>query len=115
MTTGTRRQIRQAVRLVRQLLDVLALDEFTPGDPVVERELCLAKLRATAADRTSILELARGLGARVVHTDREAVTVELTGTSAEVDAFIEVASEHGLLEVARSGRLAFHRQRHLSL
>jgi acetolactate synthase-1/3 small subunit len=115
VTTGTRRQIRQAVRLVRQLLDVLALDEFTPGDPVVERELCLAKLRATAADRTSILELARGLGARVVHTDREAVTVELTGTSAEVDAFIEVASEHGLLEVARSGRLAFHRQRHLSL
>lgn len=115
VTTGTRGKIRQAVRLVRQLLDVLALDEFTPGDPVVERELCLAKLAATAADRSGVLELSRGLGASVVHADREAVTVELTGTSAEVDAFIEVVSEHGLLEVARSGRLAFHRQRHLSL
>ncbi|MEM1056780.1 MAG: acetolactate synthase small subunit [Bacteroidota bacterium] len=114
-TTGTRRQVRQAVRLVRQLLDVLALDEFTPGDPVVARELCLAKLAATAADRSAVLELTRGLGATVVHADREAVTVELTGDSSEIDAFIEVVSEHGLLEVARSGRLAFHRQRHLAL
>ena len=115
VTTGTRRQIRQAVRLVRQLLDVLALDEFTPGDPVVERELCLAKLAATAAERSGLLELVRGLGASVVHADREAVTVEVTGTASEVDAFIEVVSEHGLLEVARSGRLVLHRQRHLSL
>ena len=115
VTTGTRRQVRQAVRLVKQLLDVLALDEFVPGDPVVERELCLAKFEATAAERAAILELARGLGASVVHADRGAVTVELTGTASEIDAFIEVASEHGLLEVARSGRLAFHRQRHLSL
>lgn len=115
VTSGTRRTLRQAVRLVRQLLDVLEVDEFTPDDPVVERELCLVKLRATAAERAAILDLARGLGATVVHADREAVTVELTGTSAENDAFIEVASEHGLLEVARSGRLALHRQRHLSL
>ena len=115
VTTGTRRQIRQAVRLVRQLLDVLRVDEFTPGEPTVERELCLAKLRATAAERSGLLELVRGLGAHVVHADREAVTVELTGTSGEVDAFIEVVSEHGLLEVARSGRLVLHRQRHMSL
>jgi len=115
VTTGTRRQVRQAVRLVRQLLDVLAVDEFVPGEPIVERELCLAKLKATAAERSGLLELARGLGASVVHADREAVTVELAGTAAEIDAFIEVVSEHGLLEVARSGRLALHRQRHLSL
>ena len=115
VTTGTRRQVRQAVRLVRQLLDVLALDEFVPGEPVVERELCLAKLAATAAERSGLLELVRGLGASVVHADREAVTVEVTGTASEVDAFIEVVSEHGLLEVARSGRLVLHRQRHLSL
>lgn len=115
VTTGTRRQVRQAVRLVRQLLDVLALDEFVPGEPVVERELCLAKLAATAAERSGLLELVRGLGASVVHADREAVTVEVTGTAGEVDAFIEVVSEHGLLEVARSGRLVLHRQRHLSL
>lgn len=115
VTTGSRRQLRQAVRHVRQLIDVLRLDEFAPGEPVVERELCLAKLRATASERPALLELARGLGATVVHADREAVTVELTGTAAEIDAFIEVVSEHGLLEVARSGRLALHRQRHLSL
>ena len=115
VTTGTRRQVRQAVRLVRQLLDVLALDEFVPGEPVVERELCLAKLAATAAERSGLLELVRGLGASVVHADREAVTVEVTGTASEVDAFIEVVSEHGLLEVARSGRLVLHRQRYLSL
>ena len=81
----------------------------------VERELCLAKLAATAAERSGLLELVRGLGASVVHADREAVTVEVTGTASEVDAFIEVVSEHGLLEVARSGRLVLHRQRHLSL
>ncbi|MEM1117107.1 MAG: acetolactate synthase small subunit [Bacteroidota bacterium] len=115
VTTGTRRQVRQAVRLVRQLIDVLRLDEFAPGEPVVERELCLAKLAATASERAALLEVARSLGATVAHADREAVTVELTGTTAEVDAFIEVVSEHGLLEVARSGRLALHRQRHLAL
>jgi acetolactate synthase I/III small subunit len=115
VTTGTRRQVRQAERLVRQLLDVLRVDEFTPGEPVVEREMCLAKLKATAAERSGLLELVRGLGAHVVHADREAVTVELTGTSGEVDAFIDVVNEHGLLEVARSGRLALHRQRHLAL
>lgn len=115
VTSGTRRTLRQAVRLVRQLLDVLQVDEFTPGEPVVERELCLAKLKATAAERAGVLELARGLGAHVIHADREAVTVELSGTASEIDAFIEVVSEHGLLEVARSGRLALHRQRHLSL
>ena len=115
VTTGSRRKVRQAVRLVRQLIDVLQLDEFTPDDAVVERELCLAKLAATAADRGALLELVRGLGARVAHAGREAVTVELTGTTDEVDAFIEVVQEHGLLEVARSGRLTLHRARHLAL
>ena len=115
VTTGSRRKVRQAVRLVRQLIDVLHLDEFTPDDAVVERELCLAKLAATAAERSALLELARSLGASVVHADREAMTVELTGTSSEIDAFIHIVGEHGLLEVARSGRLALHRQRFLSL
>ncbi|GAB5536726.1 MAG: acetolactate synthase small subunit [Rubricoccaceae bacterium] len=115
VTTGSRRKVRQAVRLVRQLIDVLQLDEFTPNDAVVERELCLAKLAATAADRSSVVELTRSLGARLVHADREAVTVELTGTFSEIDSFIDIVGEHGLMEVARSGRLALHRQRFLSL
>ena len=114
VTTGSRRKVRQAVRLVRQLIDVLALDEFTPDDAVVERELCLAKLAAGADQRAAVLELARALGARVAQTGREAVTVEMTGTTDEVDAFIEVVQEHGLLELARSGRLALHRTRHLA-
>ena len=115
VTTGTRRQVRQAVRLTRQLLDVLALDEFTADDAVTERELCLAKLAADAASRSAVMELARGLGATVAHTDRGSITVQFVGTALEVDAFIEVAGEHGLLEVARSGRLALHRSRQLEL
>ena len=71
----------------------------TPDSPDLQAEIRVLQAKLEAAEKLA------DAGA----------TVELTGTSAEVDAFIEVASEHGLLEVARSGRLAFHRQRHLSL
>jgi acetolactate synthase-1/3 small subunit len=100
--------VEQAAKQLYRLIDVLKVQDVT-AEPTVEHELALIKLRVTDASRAEILkviELARG---RVLDVAAEAVIAEVSGTEAEVDAFIAVVRGFGVKELVRTGAVVMAR------
>jgi acetolactate synthase-1/3 small subunit len=100
--------VEQAAKQLYRLIDVLKVQDVT-AEPTVEHELALIKLRVTDASRAEILkviELARG---RVLDVATEAVIAEVSGTEAEVDAFIAIVRGFGVKELVRTGAVVMAR------
>ncbi len=108
VTTGDNRIIKQVNRQLDRLIDVLEVDDVTEADHV-ERELCLLRAHYTPETRSEILDTLQIFRGKVVDITRDTMTYELTGPSAKIDAFVELIKPHGIIEVARSGRIALRR------
>jgi acetolactate synthase-1/3 small subunit len=109
VTSGTRRQIKQVLRLLGKLLDTLSVEELDP-DVTIERELCLLKVGYAADNRAELMDIAEIFRAKVVNVTPASMTFEVTGPTSKVNAFIGMMKPHGIVEVARSGRVAMHRE-----
>ena len=109
VTTGNDRIIAQVLRQLNRLVDTIEVDDVT-GSDFVERELCLLKVRYDATSRAEIMDVATSIfRGKVVDITAETMTFELTGPTQKIDAFINLMRPHGIVEVARSGRVAMRR------
>jgi len=75
----------------------------------VERELALVKVKGSGDHRIEALRLADVFRANVVDTTISSFVFEVTGASTKIDRFVELMSEIGLVEVARTGIVAMAR------
>ena len=100
--------VEQVVKQLHKLIDVLKVSDITDDAPI-ERELVLVRVSAEASRRLEVVHLAEVFGGRVVDVDEDAVTVELVGTSADVEAALRILRTFGLKELVRSGTLAMAR------
>jgi acetolactate synthase-1/3 small subunit len=91
-----------------KLVNVLRVEEVTQA-PAVMRDLALIKIRADGETRTQALQICDVFRARVVDVAQEAMIVEITGTEDKIDGLLEVLAPLGILEVARTGRVAMRR------
>lgn len=109
VTTGNDRIIGQVLRQLNNLIDTLRVEDLT-AEEYVERELCLIKVRYTSENRSEIMDLATNvfLG-KVVDITHDTMTFELTGPTKKINAFVGLMRHHGIVEVARSGRVAMRR------
>ncbi len=101
-TTATDQQIEQITKQLNKLIEVVKLVDLTDGDHL-ERELMLIKLKATGAQRAEIKRTADIFRAQVVDVTQGAYTIQLTGTSDKLDAFLRAIQESTVLEMVRSG------------
>ena len=101
-TTGTDRVIEQITKQLNKLIEVVKLVDLTEGAHI-ERELLLVKLKATGAQRAEIKRTADVFRGQIVDVTSAVYTVQLTGTSDKLDAFIESVGEASILEVVRTG------------
>ena len=109
VTTGNDRIIAQVLRQLHRLVDTIEVDDVTGAD-VVERELCLLKVRYAGANRAEIMDVATAIfRGKVVDITHATMTFELTGPTPKIDAFVNLMRPHGIVEVARSGRVAMRR------
>ena len=99
----------QGAPLVRanlyKLAEVLHIEDITEV-PSVHRELAIVKLAVssnTPPELTGKLEAAQ---ARVLEQSSGSLVVEVTGTEAAIDCFLEDVRPYGILEVTRTGRVA---------
>jgi len=100
--------VEQAAKQLYRLIDVVKVQDVT-SEPTVEHELALVKIRVTEANRADLLiviELSRG---RILDLGPEAVIVEVSGSEAEVDAFIGVVRTFGIKELVRTGAVVMAR------
>ena len=74
----------------------------------VERDLMLIKIRA-AGKRSEIRELAEIFRGRIVDVADGEVIVEISGQEKKIEAFIDLMRPFGIVELARTGRIAMVR------
>ena len=93
---------------VYKLVNVLRVDDLTRV-PSLERELAMIKVTATPESRAQIMQLVGVFRARVVDVSAETLIVETTGTEEKIDRLLDVLRPYGIIEMARTGRVAMAR------
>ena len=108
-TRGDARVVEQILKQVNKLVRVRKV-RHVEDHASVERELCVATLKVGTARAREDLERALKLtGARVLSFTGSSFTVEATGTSAEIDQFIEIVRPLGVKDLVRTAPIALHR------
>jgi acetolactate synthase-1/3 small subunit len=100
--------VEQMVKQLHKLINVLRIAEL-PRDGSVERELALVKVAVDAGRRAEVLRIAEVFRAKVVDVSTESLVVEVTGGPEKVTAFEELMAPYGIIEMARTGRVALGR------
>lgn len=111
MTICAHTDERGATRLeasLEKLVDVL-LAENISDRPMLERDLALIKVAADQQNRPHLMELIKVFRGRVVDVAPESLIVEVSGTVDKIDGLLEVLRPFGVLEMARTGRIAMTR------
>jgi acetolactate synthase-1/3 small subunit len=101
-TVGDDRTIEQIIKHLYKVVEVVKVVDLTESDHV-ERELMLIKLRAEGAARDEIkrsVDIFRGL---IIDVTATTYTVQLSGPSEKLDAFIRAIGKTTILEVVRTG------------
>src|SRR4029450_13238004 len=80
-----------------------------PHPPPVERELALIKVSADERTRGELVNIVDIFRAKIIDVSRQSYVVEITGTEDRVPALIELLAPLGILEIARTGRVAMFR------
>jgi len=91
-----------------KLVNVISVENITT-QPAVFRDLAMIKVAATEASRGPIMQLVDVFRARVVDVSPESLIIEITGTEEKIIGFVEMLRPYGVLEMARTGRLAMSR------
>jgi acetolactate synthase-1/3 small subunit len=101
--------VGQVVKQLNRLVEVLQVDDVT-HDPTIEREVVLVKV-AAGGNMQSIVSVALGYGATIADVGMGTMLLELSGSPAKVENFLERLSSFGILEATRTGRIAMVRGR----
>ena len=102
MTSGDERKIEQITKHLNKLIDVVKLVDLSESAHI-ERELMLIKVKAVGAQRAEVQRLADIFRGQIVDITATALSIQVTGTSDKLDAFIAAQAENTVLEVARTG------------
>ena len=91
-----------------KLVNVLRVENIS-HTPTVRRDLVVIKVATTAENRAEIMQLAHVFRARVVDVAADSMILETTGAEDKIDGLCEVLRRYGILEMARTGRVAMTR------
>ncbi len=103
VTVGSDEVVEQVTKQLNKLIEVVKIIDLNDGSHI-ERELMLVKVRATgSADREEIKRLTEIFRGCIIDVTDKSYTIELTGTSSKLDAFLEAVERSAVLETVRTG------------
>lgn len=108
VTKGDDAVIEQVEKQLNKLVNVLRVTDLT-GAGFVARELMLIKVKADGQARNEIIQIATIFKANIVHVEPDTLTIEVTGRTSKMDGFIELMDRFGIVELARTGKVALAR------
>jgi len=101
-TVGDDSKIEQITKQLNKLIEVVKLVDLSEGAHI-ERELMLIKVKAVGAQRAEIKRTADIFRGQIVDVTANVYTIQLTGTSDKLEAFIETMGAASVLETVRTG------------
>lgn len=101
----TKEQVEKVIGQLEKVIDVLKA--FVHEDAqIVHQEIALYKIRTDALTNGDVEKVIREHHARILTVDREFMVIEKTGHVEETQLLFENLQPFGVLEFARSGRVA---------
>lgn len=101
-------QLEQIEKQMHKLVNVLRVSTLEAGE-AVERELALVRVSADPSRRAELIALADVFDARVADLGPDSMVFEVVGTPEQLESFEELLRPHGLIELARTGRIGLAR------
>ena len=105
---GDDRILEQVTKQLNKLIDVIKVYDLT-GEKFIDRELALVKVQISSKNRSSVTELASLFKAEVVYVHHKSLTIQIVGSTDEIDNFLELVRPNGILDVSRTGVIALGR------
>lgn len=100
-----REQIDKVVGQIDKLIDVLKAFVHEDNE-VVHQEIALYKIKTTELKSNNVEQVVRENSAKVLTVDPDFIVIEKTGHKEEIQVLFEKLKTFGILEFARSGRVA---------
>ena len=105
---GDDAELEQVRKQLDKVVTVVKVHDISSED-FVERDLMLIKVKSTPAQRTEISLLVEMFHSRVVDINSESMMIEISGQENKIEAFIDLMRPYGIVELARTGRIALVR------
>jgi acetolactate synthase-1/3 small subunit len=100
--------LEQVRKQLDRLINVVKVQDFS-DTPVVERDLLLIRVNVPPEKRGEILELVQVFRAKVVDVGQSEMIIEMAASEDKIESFIALLRPYGILEMARTGRVALPR------
>jgi len=108
VVTADEAVICQIIKQLEKVEDVIKITELCEEQSVA-RELMLIKVKASPNQRAEINTACDIYKAEIIDLSPESVVIELTGKASKLDAFIDLMTPYGIIEMTRTGLNALHR------
>jgi acetolactate synthase-1/3 small subunit len=109
ITRGTAAVIAQIKHQLERMVPVHRVVDLTVESDSLERELALIKVSGQGEHRIESLRLAEIFEAKVIDASTQHFVFQVTGRSVDIERFIALMTELGLVEVSRTGIAAIAR------
>jgi acetolactate synthase-1/3 small subunit len=110
VTTGDQPILEQIVKQLNKLINVIKVIDFREME-FVDREMALIKVRADQQTRAEVLRISDIFRGKVVDVSPSFYTIEVTGNDSKISAILELFGQLGIVEVARTGKVALARSK----
>ena len=102
VTTGADDVIEQITKQLNKLIEVVKVVDLSEAQHI-ERELMLIKVRAGEKEREDMKRMADIFRGRIIDVSDNTYTIELTGDTRKLDAFIKSLDQGTIIETVRTG------------
>ena len=102
VTTGSEDVVEQITKQLNKLIEVVKVIDLSEAQHI-ERELMLIKVRAGQKEREDMKRMADIFRGRIIDVSDNTYTIELTGDTRKLDAFIKSLDQGTIIETVRTG------------
>lgn len=102
VTNGSDEVIEQIIKQLNKLIDVVRVLDLNDGK-YIERELMLVKVKAGDKHRDEMKRISDIFRGRIIDVSDNTFTIELTGSSSKLDAYLESLDGDAIIETVRTG------------
>ncbi|MBV8450814.1 MAG: acetolactate synthase small subunit [Deltaproteobacteria bacterium] len=108
VSSGDDQILEQIDKQLNKLVSVIKVTDFQDTD-TVERELIMVKVAVEERTRSELGSIVRAFRAHVIDIGPRSQTIEVTGDTSKIKAFIGLVRPLGIKEIVRTGKIAMAR------
>jgi acetolactate synthase I/III small subunit len=101
-------ELEQVKKQLHKLINVVKITELE-SDNSIEREVMLVRVSAAPGRRSDVLEVASIFKAVAVDVGHSSICFQVSGEPAKLNDFLELVRPYGVIDLAKSGRIALSR------